>query len=114
MPIYCYELKSNGVTQVIERWSDTAKPPSSIIVNGKSAKRTLKGQSLSVPATSGWPITCYASGVNAEDAGELRDHLAQKGVPTEVTPDGDPVYTDAVHQRKALKARGFRNKTDYN
>ena len=73
----------------------------------------LFAEQTGTPAKKGWPMTCFASGVNAAQAGELRDHLAKSGVPTEVTPDGDPVYRDANHRRKALKARGLHDKNSF-
>ncbi len=76
-------------------------------------KRDFAAENAGVPAKKGWPMTCVASGVNAAQAGELRDLLEKKGVPTEVTPDGDPVYRDANHRRKALKARGLVDKQSF-
>lgn len=111
MPIYCYETESG---KIIERVFKIGKAPLFIRVDGEKIKRSWRSERVGVPATSGWPITCYASGVNARDAQKLRDHLAKKGVPTEVTPDGDPVYTDARHRHKALKARGLIDRAGYN
>ena len=111
MPIYCYET---DMGEIIERVFDMGKAPKYIYVNGEYARRNFAAESVGVPATTGWPLTCYASGVNAEDAGKLRDHLKEKGVPTEVTPDGDPIYTSHAHRKKALKARGFIDKAGYN
>jgi hypothetical protein len=56
---------------------------------------------------------CVGSGVNAEQAPELRKFLADRGCPTAVTNDGDPVYTSAGHRRKALKLRGMCDKGGY-
>jgi hypothetical protein len=77
------------------------------------ATRCYQEERASVPPTKGWPLTCFASGVHASQAQELRDHLASKGVPTEVTRDGDPVYRDAKHRRKALKVRGMVDKSSF-
>ena len=110
MPIYCYKTETG---KIVERRFDIGTAPLAILVDGVEAKRSYRSEGVGVPATSGWPITCYASGVNARDAGALREHLTRKGVPTEVTPDGDPVYTDPVHRRKALKARGLIDKAGY-
>jgi hypothetical protein len=63
--------------------------------------------------TTGWPIECVASGVHADDAGKLKKHLADRGVPTHVTTDGNPVYRNASHRRKALKARGLMDKAAF-
>ncbi len=110
MPLYCYETKTG---EIVERMFDVGPPPSTILVDGVEAKRSFRSERVGVPATSGWPITCYASGVNARDADKLRDHLAERGVPTEVTPDGDPIYTDHAHRRRALKARGLVDRAGY-
>ena len=110
MPIYCYETESG---QVVERFYDINKAPPSIRVDGETARRCLRAELVGVPSKSGWPIECYASGVHASQAGELRDYLKKKGVPTEVTHEGDPIYTDATHKRKALKARGFIDRNSF-
>jgi len=110
MPIFCYE-KEPG--EIVERFFDVGEAPDEIIENGVKMRRVWSVQRISVPATTGWPITCYATGVNAKDAGELRDFLKAKGVPTEVTPDGDPIYRDHAHRRRALKARGFIDRAGY-
>jgi hypothetical protein len=110
MPFFCYETEDG---EIIERMYDAGKAPSYIRVNGLIARRSFRSERVAVPATSGWPLTCYASGVNARDAKKLEKHLAQSGVPTEVTPDGDPVYTSASHRRKALRARGFIDRAGY-
>lgn len=57
---------------------------------------------------------CCASGVHASQAQELREHLADRGCPTEVTTDGDPIYTSAAHRKKALKCRGMFDKASFN
>jgi hypothetical protein len=110
MPVYCYETESG---EIVERFYDMGKAPASIRVKGEPARRCLRVERVGVPSTTGWPIECYASGVHASQAGELRDYLKKKGVPTEVTPEGDPIYTDATHKRKALKARGFIDRNSF-
>lgn len=70
---------------------------------------------MPVPRKKIWPMKpCYASGVHASQAQELRDHLAKRGCPTEVTPSGDPIYTSAAHRKKALKIRGMHDKASFN
>ena len=110
MPVYCYKT-SEG--EIIERVFRIGKAPRRIVVNGHTAERSMVDERKMFPPTKGWPLICVASGVNACQAGELRDHLASKGVPTEVTPDGDPVYRDPAHRRKALKVRGLRDNASF-
>lgn len=107
---YCYELKSG---EIVERAFPVGKAPMAIRIKGETAKRSYEAESKSVPAPAGWPIECVASGVHPEQAGELRKHLADRGVATEITPSGNPIYTDAQHRRKALKARGMVDRSSF-
>jgi len=112
MPTYCYEDKDGAVYERV--FSIMAKiPPWIMLKDGRKATRCYHAESKNVSPTKGWPMTCYASGVNPSQAGELRSLLASKGVPTEITADGDPIYRDARHRHKALKARGFVDKLSY-
>lgn len=108
--MYCYETR-DGV--VLERVFPVGKAPRTIRVGRKVAKRSFGAERKSFPATKGWPIECCASGVHASQAGELRTHFERAGVPTEVTKNGDPVYRDAQHRRKALKCRGLVDKASF-
>ena len=111
MPIYCYETRRG---RIIERVFPIGKAPHVIeLPRGGEATRNFSAERKGLPPTKGWPMTCYASGVNANQAGELRSLLASKGVPTEVTRDGDPVYRDATHRKKALRARGLFDKSSF-
>ena len=95
MPVYCYETSSGGV---VDRVFPIGKAPKYVLVGGRKATRSFSSESCGVPAKKGWPMTCCASGVNAEDAAKLRKHLSDRGVPTDVTSDGDPVYRDPIHR----------------
>lgn len=113
MPIYCYQTNDG---RVIERMFRPGEAPDTISDgNGGKAERYICGElpSLHISNKPGWPITCFGSGVQASQAGELREHLEKSGVPTEVTKDGDPVYTSPSHRRKALKARGLHDKNSF-
>lgn len=107
---YCYETKDGTV---VERDFPLGEAPKTVRVGRKIARRSFAAERKGVPPTSGWPMECCASGVHASQAGELRKHFAQAGVPTEVTPQGDPVYRDKDHRRKALKCRGLVDKSSY-
>lgn len=108
MPTYCYSSE-NG--EVIERVYPMGKAPATIYQG--EFRRDFAAEQTSRPGRAGWPITCFASGVNANQAQELRDHLRERGVPTEVTSDGDPVYTSPGHRKKALKARGIHDRNSF-
>ena len=108
--IYCYATRDGEVT---ERSFPMGKAPRTVMIKGKMAGRSFQAESNSVPPTKGWPIECVASGVNAADAQKLRDHFDSVGVKTEVSDNGNPIYTDSKYRRKALKARGFLDKASY-
>ena len=123
MPIYCYTTNEG---ETIERQFSFQKTvPEQIRVMGKTARRDrqaegaprcfVKGSRTPVKQGLGkWPMEpCVASGVNASQAQELRDYLANRGCPTEVSKDGDPIYISAAHRRKALKLRGMHDNSSY-
>ena len=117
---YAYKKPSGEV--VWRSWSleelklyypETGAPPAEIEVEGTVARRSYQAERSGMQSTKGWPLTCVASGVNAAQAQELRDEFKRVGVPTEVTADGDPVYTSPEHRRRALRARGFFDRGAY-
>jgi len=112
MPRYCYRDKRGRIHE--RSFSIMAQIPKRIFFDdGSHADRDFSSEHASVPATKGWPMECYASGVHPSQAGELREHLAKSGVPTEVTKHGDPVYRNAMHRRKALRARGIVDRSSF-
>ena len=112
MPTYCYEDNRGKVHERV--FSIMAQiPPEITLADGHKARRCYHAEHKGVPAKSGWPFECFASGVHPSQAGELRAHLASKGVPTEVTSDGNPVYRNPTHRRRALKARGMFDRASY-
>jgi hypothetical protein len=83
------------------------------MIGGKEFVRSFADERPGVPSTKGWPLECVASGVHASQAGELREFYRKHGCPTEVSEDGNPIYRNAAHRRKALKLRGFKDKASY-
>ena len=112
MPTYCYRV--DGGERIIERVFPMGKAPRAVkLPNDMIARRDFAAEHVGVPALKGWPIECLGSGVNANQAGELRKHLKDRGCATEVSGDGNPIYRDPAHRKKALKARGLCDKSSY-
>ena len=112
MPIYCYEDENGTIYERI--FSIMAQIPAMIkLEDGTTARRSHAAEHKSIPTSKGWPIECYASGVHPEQADSLREEFQKAGVPTEVSRDGNPIYRDARHRRKALKARGLIDRSSY-
>lgn len=111
MPTYCYQDKQGFIHERIFRMGDA---PKTIDLGEKGvASRCFAAEGKTVPTESGWPMECMASGVNASQGKELASYLKKRGVPTDVSKDGNPIYRDAQHRKKALKARGFYDKNAY-
>ena len=115
MPTYCYTDEKAGRT--IEIIGSMFKSqPRSIRRGGVVFKRDRDAEwsKRSVRSrTKGWPIECYASGVNANQADDLREHFRKEGLNVEVSKDGNPIYSDMTQRRKALKSRGLVDKDSY-
>ncbi len=106
---YCYEHSGKVVTKAFP----LGKAPKFILVGKVRYKRSFQAERVGVPPTAGWPIECVASGVHPDQRQELSDFLAKRGVPTEVSADGNPIYTSPQHRRKALKARGIHDRNSF-
>lgn len=109
MPMYAFRRGRNVVTRSFR----ISERPSYIMVGGKRFDRSLADERPGVPSSSGWPIECVASGVCPDQAGELREFYRKHGCPTEVSSDGNPIYRNAAHRKKALKIRGFHDRASY-
>ena len=113
MSTYCYSCPDGAVH---ERSFPMGQAPAVVTLNdGTVAERNFMAENAPRRVSgSGWPMEpCFSSGVNACQAQELRDFLGERGCPTEVTPDGDPIYRDANHRKRALKLRCFRDNAAY-
>jgi len=115
MPIYCYSTKSGITVTVPFPLGEAPKFVTLSLPGGRSvgAARDFRAEQVAVPPTKGWPLECYASGVNAAQADDLRAEFKRLKIPTEVTDDGNPVYRNAQHRKRALKARGFYDRAAY-
>lgn len=110
MPVYVYR---NGDDVIEKVFSAKEEHPKFITVGKRRFTRSFSDERVGIPASSGWPMECVASGVHSSQAGELREFFRKNGCPTEVTAEGNPVYRSAAHRRKALKLRGFKDKSSY-
>jgi len=109
MPLYVYRHGKKTVTRAFR----IADRPAFVMVGKVRYDRSIGDERPGVPATAGWPIECVASGVAPQQAGELREFYRKRGCPTEVTADGNPVYRNAAHRRRALKLRGFHDRSSF-
>lgn len=114
MGSYCYRSRGKR-GRLITRVFPSSDIPEEIVEHGVRFSRSREDEwaAISVPASTGWPMECVASGVHASQADELRKFYKDHGCPTEVSADGNPIYRSAAHRRKALKLRGFKDRASY-
>ena len=124
MPFYCYTSKRG---ETVERVFPMGEAPGSIEeevypddeesgVIFELYERDRAAEWAGGPKSGekgAWPIECYASGVNAAQAPELRKFFKDRHFDCEVTNDGDPVYRNPQHRTKALKMRGLHDESSF-
>jgi len=54
-----------------------------------------------------WPYASYAAGVSASEVPAMCKIDRENGVPTEYTPDGDPIMRSKSHRKKYCEAHGL-------
>jgi len=54
-----------------------------------------------------WPMESDACGVHPDQARDYAKHLREQGVPTEVLPNGNPIFTSREHRKRACAATGM-------
>ena len=113
MPVYCF-IAPDGERRT-ERTMPMAKATDHIMVDGERWDRDYEAEQKGAPARSGWPMEpCFASGVNANQADDLRKEFKKHGLGhIQVTNDGDPIYPDKKTREKALKVRGLFDRAGY-
>jgi len=108
----------------VERVFPMGACPASVEIGGRIARRNrsleyqhtfVKGTKTPVKRGYGtWPMQgCVASGVQPNQAQELRDFYKKHSMNVEVNKDGDPIYISAKQREKALRIRGIHDKNSY-
>ncbi len=113
MPLYCFKSRQG---EKIEEFFLMFEIPDFVKIGRKKFFRDIAAEWKDGPSSGNkgeWPIVCYASGVHADQAQELRDHYKKHGCQTDVTSDGDPVFRDHQHMKRALKCRGQHHNNSF-
>lgn len=101
---YCYACKCGNKTEKQMPMSEFSKT----IVCDKCERLMgidLVSQQGHRPNTAGaWPMESDAMGVHPAQAKEYSDYLREKGVPTEVNTEGNPVLTSQHHRKLVCAA----------
>lgn len=107
MPVYVYVHEPTGET--IERFFTVKQFKTRIRHKGRIWKHSIAAtHNRHRDTPRNWPMTTKGwDGVNPSQARGLARYLAERGVPTEVTPDGCLVYTSRAHRKAVHQARGM-------
>jgi len=73
------------------------------------AIREGRAQSKGACLVSFKPLASIALAVHKSQIKEATELAAKKGVPTDFTPDGRPVFTSSKHMRRYAIKHGFRH-----
>ena len=100
---YCYACKCGNKTEHSMPMSDFSK---TIVCEkcGNLMGIDLVAQQYKTPGTSCWPMESDAMGVHPAQAKEYSDYLREKGVPTEVNTEGNPILTSRHHRKLVCAA----------
>ena len=60
-----------------------------------------------------WPIISDSAGVHPLQLEEVREGARARGVPTEFTDDGSPVFTSLEHRRRYMKIQQMHDRSGY-
>ncbi len=111
MTTYCYTTEDGRTADFLFPMGEA--PESVGFKDGSIAKRDLSAEHRPHKAGGGWPMTCYASGVNPNQAQELRNFYKKHGFRCDVKDSGDPVYESLSHRKAALKLRNLHDKHSF-
>ena len=103
--IYCYICQCGNKTEKNVPMSEFAEH---IVCDkcGKLMGIDLRAQHCKTPKPSCWPMESDAMGVHPAQAKEYSDFLRERGVPTEINADGNPILTSRHHRKLVCAATG--------
>lgn len=73
-------------------------------------KRIEPGEVAGGQQPSCWPMTSQGAAVHPDQIPEAMESARKKGVPTDFTPTGEPIFTGREHRKRYLHAYGYHDK----
>lgn len=109
MPVYCYTAETDHGGETIERFFCMDDKPASIdLGDGRIAYRDIAAEHAGFTNSPDiWPMASDAAGVHPNQVEGVRDRARQRGIPTEFTRDGRPIFTSARHRKRYCEAVGL-------
>ncbi len=122
---YLYKVRDTGETvgvlMTIDELMERESSGFLTLPDGREAKRAIIDEaekdglipkSDHVRTRAKWPMVSYSSGVNPDQADELREFWREHDVRgCEVAPNGDVIYADRAARRSDHQARGLYDRS---
>lgn len=104
--IYCYHCLNCGYQESRSMPASEYQARFNCPECGRVMERDHVSEGIGFRNTPGnWPMESDAAGVHPDQAKELSDYAASKGVPTEVNAEtGNPIFHSREHRKKFCQA----------
>lgn len=107
MPVYCFTCSQCGDCSEEHRPMRDSQNPKTCRC-GQGMNRDLAAEHRGVRHHPGnWPMESDAAGGHPDDVPQKRKIDALHGVPTEYSPDGNPIFTGPQHRRAYCRVHGL-------
>jgi len=105
--IYCYACKCGNKIEKSMPMSEFSEFTECPECGGTMGIDIAAQQNGMRDTPSNWPLESDAAGVHPDQAKEYGDYLREKGVPTEIRENGNPVFTSQRHRKLVCQATGM-------
>lgn len=106
MPIYSFKCSCGQKKEVVRPMSESNLPVLCDI-DGFEMMRDFKADFGKQHYGNIWPMASYAAGVHHKQIPEMRKFDKEHEVPTDYTPDGDPLFRGPKHRTKYCEAHAL-------
>jgi hypothetical protein len=109
MPLYCFKCDTCGAyTEEHRSMADSSKPKPCVneVCDSVMRRDMQSEQSGRRSRCDTYPYPSDALGVNPSQVQQFMENDRKHGVPTEYTPEGQPIMRDRAHRRRYCKLYG--------
>ena len=110
MPVYSFKCSCRHKQTVVRPMSESNLPVLCEI-DGFVMRRDFQADFGKQRIADTWPLISTAAGVSPDEVPEMMEFDKAHGVPTQYTPDGDPIFTSKGHRKKYCSAHGLYDRS---
>jgi hypothetical protein len=107
--IYCYRCQREGCGTVLELALPVSKAkfrPTCYDCGEKMSRDWTREHETQSP-TGTWPMKCEALAVHPLDAKSAQESAKKRGIHTDFTKSGEPVFTSPGHRKRYCESYGY-------